>query len=151
MALEDDIRRLARVPMLGELEAEALRLLAFSAEAKILRTGDVVFRAGDASDAGYFIMSGSVALDGGGTEPARIAGPDSLLGELALLIESKRPVTATARSATTVLKISRPLFHRILEEYPSSAARMHKQAATRLSEFMQDLRQLPGFAETPGG
>jgi CRP-like cAMP-binding protein len=148
VALEDDIRRLARVPLLAELELDALRLLAFSAEARILRTGDVVFRAGDPTDSGYFIMSGSIALETPGRSPAKkVVGPGSLVGELALLVDSARPATATSREPTTVLKISRALFRRILTEYPSSAAKIRNQTAARLKEFVEDLERMPGFRE----
>ena len=58
MALDDDVRDLARLPLFQEIEPEALRLLAFSAETKILRLGDVLFRKGEPSDSGYFILSG---------------------------------------------------------------------------------------------
>src|SRR5579871_5540374 len=117
MSLDDDIRRLARVPLFAELDQDALRLIAFSAEAKILRAGDVVYRSGDVADAGYFIMSGSITLDATDAEHGkRTIGRDALLGEVALLVDSKRAATATAREPTTVLKISRQLFHRVLQE-----------------------------------
>lgn len=150
MALDDDIRRLARVPLFAELDQDALRLIAFSAEARILRAGDVIFRPGEPSDAGYFVMSGSIALDAGEAEHGkRTIGQDALLGEAALIVDSKRSATATAREPTTVLKISRQLFHRVLHESPASAARLRNMMAARLIAFAHELESVHGFKVDP--
>ena len=50
-----------------------------------------------------------------------IAGPGTLLGELALIAETKRPATATAHEPSTVIRISRSLFLKMLEGYPDAA------------------------------
>ena len=60
MALDDDIALLARQPLLSLMERDALRLLAFAAESRILRAGDVLFRAGEPSDGA---VSGRVRRD----------------------------------------------------------------------------------------
>jgi CRP-like cAMP-binding protein len=41
-----------------------------------------------------------------------------LLGEAALLAETKRPTTATARGNCTVLRLSGAAFLKILDRYP---------------------------------
>lgn len=152
MALDDDVRRLSRIPLLADLEADALRLIAFSAEARILRAGDVIFRKDDESDSGYFVMTGSVALDATGDgHTVKVVGPDSLIGEIALIAASKRPATALAREPTTVLKISRTLFHRVLREFPASGARIRKSVAARLVGFTQELAAVSGLADSPSG
>ena len=51
-----------------------------------------------------------------------IAGPGTLLGELALIAEIKRPATATANEPSTVIRISRSLFLKMLEGYPARGA-----------------------------
>lgn len=140
MALVDDVRDLARNPTLRDLEPEALRLIAFSAETRILRAGDILFRRGDASDGGYVVLSGSIALEADG--PATIARAPMLLGDTALITETRRPATALAREPSSVLKISRALFHRVLTEYPDSAARLRRTLADRLDVLGQDLDML---------
>jgi CRP-like cAMP-binding protein len=143
VALEDDIRKLARISLFHAMESDALRLIAFGAETKIMRAGDILFRIGDKSDAGFIILTGSVALDekNDGGPPAHIVRPDSLIGEVALLIETERPATAIAREPSTVLKISRELFHRVLREYPESAKRVRAAMAGELKAFMRELEE----------
>jgi CRP-like cAMP-binding protein len=140
MALVDDVRDLARNPTLRDFDPEALRLIAFSAETRILRAGDILFRRGDVSDGGYVIRSGSIALEADG--PATIAHAPTLLGDTALIAETRRPATALAREPSSVLKISRSLFHRVLAEYPDSAVRLRRTLADRLDALGQDLDML---------
>ena len=64
MALDQDIARLARVPILGALDDVARRLIAFSSESQILRAGDVLFREGERASCGYFVLTGSFTLSG---------------------------------------------------------------------------------------
>lgn len=144
MSLENDIRQLGRVPIFAQLDFDARRLIAFSAETRILRAGDVLFRRGDRSDSGYFVLSGSVALDfsSDNARSVRIAGQHCLIGELALLVETERPATGVAREPSSVLKISRDLFCRVLKEYPDCAERIRRSIMRRLSDFISELESL---------
>ena len=106
MGLEDDIGKLARIPAFAAIEPEALRLIAFSAETRILRAGDVLFRRDEMSNGGFVVLAGSIAMDasGDGAAPARIVRPPGLIGDLALLTQTRRPATAIAREPSTVLR-----------------------------------------------
>ncbi|MGA7656648.1 MAG: cyclic nucleotide-binding domain-containing protein [Methylocella sp.] len=141
MGLDDNIGRLASNPTFAMIEPDALRLLAFSGDTLILRAGDVLFRRDEISNGGFVVLTGSVALDtsGHGASTARIVRPPGLIGEYALLTETRRPATAIAREPSTVLRISRPLFHRILQEFPESAERLRQSLSERLGQFIGDL------------
>ena len=137
MALQDDVRNLMSLAPFRDLDPEAVRLIAFSAETRILRTGDTLFRRGDASDGGFVVLSGLIGLASGGTET--LVRPPALLGELALVAETLRPATAIARDPTSVLKVPRALYRRILAEYPESAARVRANTAARLFALRGEL------------
>ena len=137
MALQDDVRNLTSLPAFRDLDPEAVRLIAFSAETRILRAGDVLFRRGDASDGGFVVLSGLIGLAASGAET--LVRPPALLGELALVAETQRPATATAREPTSVLKVPRALYRRILAEYPESAARVRADTAARLFALRGEL------------
>ncbi len=141
MGLEDDIAKLARIPTFAPLEQDALRLLAFSAETKVLRAGDVLFRRDEPSNGGFVVLTGSIALDAGdpGTGTARILRAPGLVGEAALLTQTIRPATAIAREPATILRISRQLFHRVLCEYPRSAEALRRSLGERLRQFTSEL------------
>jgi CRP-like cAMP-binding protein len=137
MALDADVQRLAAIPLLAEIEIDALRLIAFSAETRILRSGDLLFTKGEKSTGGHVVVSGAVALltsDDGGPA-AQTVGPGALVGEMALIAETVRPATAIARLPTVVMFIPRTLFHRVLREYPGGAARLRAAIEANLRNF----------------
>ena len=111
MALEDDIGVLARNPTLAALEPEALRLIAFAAEMKTLRAGDVLFRRDELANDGFVVLAGSVAVDpsGLGAATARIVRPPGLIGDIALITQTRRP--ATRARGTIALDIERVVTH----------------------------------------
>ena len=150
MALHDDVRSLASNPTLRDIDPEGLRLIAFSAEARILRAGDVLFQAGDTSDGGYVVLSGVIALETTNA-PAVIVRPPGLIGDSALITETIRSATAIAREPSSVLKISRALFRRVLSEYPDSAEKLRRTLGARLADLSDDLARLRanGFAPNP--
>ena len=138
MALDSDVALLRAVPVLSLIGHEGLRLLAFATEARILRAGDTLFRRGEPADGGFVVRTGSIALDGGAGAPV-VVGSGALIGELALVVETTRAATATAREPTSALKIGRALFRRMLEEYPDAAIALHRDLAGRLDATVAEL------------
>src|SRR5450631_4651009 len=140
MGLEEDIGKLARNPTFASIEPEALRLIAFSGDSLVLRAGDVLFRRDEISSSGYVVLSGSIAMDASHTgAAARIVRPPGLIGDQALLTQTRRPATAIAREPSTVLRIPRALFHRVLQEFPESAERLRQSLSERLDQFIGEL------------
>ena len=143
MPIENDIAVLERVPILRRLGAGALRILAIGAESQRVETGQVLFTAGDVADGAYIVQQGSFTL-----KPERsgdnevIAGPGTLLGESALVAETRRPATATAREKSTVMRISRALFLKMLEGYPDAAHRMREVIAARADQWARELENV---------
>jgi CRP-like cAMP-binding protein len=153
MGLEDDIGKLARIPAFAGIEPEALRLIAFSAETRILRAGDVLFRRDEISNDGFVVLAGSIAMDasGDGAVTARIVRPPGLIGDLALLTQTRRPATAIAREPSTVLRISRQLFRRVLQEFPQSAEWLRQFVGARLHQFIGELSAVRRNTLNPEG
>jgi CRP-like cAMP-binding protein len=141
MGIDDEIGKIARNPTLAALEPEALRLIAFAAETKSYRAGDILFRRDEISNGGVVVLTGSVAVDpsGLGAATARIVRPPALIGETALLLQTRRPATAIAREPTNVMLISRQLFLRVLAEFPGSAEKLRQAMGTRLRQFTHEL------------
>jgi CRP-like cAMP-binding protein len=144
MGREEAIGNLARNPTFAVLEPEALRLIAFSADRRVLHAGDVLFRRDDVSNDGFLVLTGSIAVDpsGHGAATARIVRPPGLIGDLALLTQTRRPATAIAREPTAVLRISRQLFRRVLQEFPESTERLRRSLSAMLLQFTGELGSL---------
>ena len=62
MTIEDDIAFFERVPTLGLLGRDALRILAIGAESRYVHGGEVLFNAGEPADAGFVVQEGSFSL-----------------------------------------------------------------------------------------
>jgi CRP-like cAMP-binding protein len=143
MTIEDDIAYLERIPLLRRLGSGALRIVAIGVESYDLQPGQILFAAGDSADGAYIIQRGSVSLKPERSgEPEVIAGPGTLLGESALLAETRRPATATARESTTVMRISRSMFLRMLEGYPDAAHRLREMMALRADQWAREMENV---------
>ena len=143
MSIEDDIAFLERVPTLALLGRDALRILAIGAESRYLHDGNVLFSQGEVAEAGYVVQEGLLSLG-----PVRRAGeeltvgPGTLLGELALLTETTRPVTAIAVEPSTVIRIPRTLFLKMLEGYPEAAVRLRDSFIARAEHSESDMQRV---------
>jgi CRP-like cAMP-binding protein len=153
MSIEDDIRFFERVSTLALLGREPLRILAIGAESRYVHGGDILFRAGESADAAYVVQEGSFRLASEQKGEAGVTvGPGALIGEMALLTETKRPATATACEPSTVMRIPRTLFLKMLEGYPDAAARLRDSLLARTEQATRDMRKLRGkLGGTEGG
>jgi len=153
VGIEDDILFIERVPTLRALGRDALRILAIGAESRYVHKGEVLFVAGETADGGYIIQEGSFRLEGASKQAGElIVGPGTLLGELALICEIRRPATATANEPSTVIRISRSLFLKMLEGYPHAANVLRDQIVTRAQyalKEMSDVRSILDISQTP--
>jgi len=139
MTIEDDIAFLERFPILRSLGAPALRILAIGAESYRVESGQVLFAAGEPADGAYIVQQGSFSLQPERGETEILAGPGTLLGESALMAETRRPATATAREDSTVLRISRAMFLKMLDGYPEAAQRLRELFTARANQWEREM------------
>ena len=144
MTIEDDIAFFERVPTLSMLGRGALRILAIGAESRYVHSGETLFKVGDDADSGYVVQEGSFNLTPRAADNGKATrvGVGTLLGELALFTETTRPVTATALEPSTVLRIPRPLFLKMLDGYPDAAIRLRDILAKRITESERDMQKI---------
>jgi CRP-like cAMP-binding protein len=145
MSLDRDIAMLSRIPLFNELTTEQLRLLAFSAVRLELAPGKVLFRENAVAQSGYIVAFGGIELSVGDGTDKRIlttCEAGSLIGEMALFIETVRPATATAIVSSEVLEVDRKLVRRMLNEYPHVALRLRATLADRLQATVAELTKV---------
>src|SRR4029077_17837537 len=134
MTIEDDIVFLERVPALRLLGRDALRILAIGSENRYIHEGISLFGEGEDADGAYVVQEGSFDLVSEKSSiPPSVAGPGTLIGELALFTETKRPVTATARERSSVARIPGQLFLKMLEGDPESTPRRRAAVGARVN------------------
>jgi CRP-like cAMP-binding protein len=150
MALTDDIRLLSHLPLFQGMGDEQLRLIAFGSDRRHIATGQTLFREKSPAECAYVVAGGSFELttldQKGSARVEAVVQPGTLLSELALVTLVERKYTAVALEDSDVIRITRSLFHRLIEEYPEAARliesrvrdnfnTMAKQAAAMLCRF----------------
>jgi CRP-like cAMP-binding protein len=145
MQLDSDIELLGQVPLFEGLTGEQLRLLAFSLNRADHETGAVLFREGEAAASAFVVSSGVIELSTGTGDARRVVEScqrGCLIGELALFMETKRRATATVAASASVVELGRPLFRRMLTEYPHVAIRLRDRLASRLRGTVGDMQKV---------
>ncbi|OCW58928.1 cyclic nucleotide-binding domain-containing protein [Hoeflea olei] len=152
MALNDDIALLSTVSLFSDIGEDKLRLIAFGAERRKLQPGQLLFREGTAADCGFVVADGRFELSrktrDGQTTQLGTAERGALLGELAMITAVDRSMTAIAPDHAEVIRINRPLFRRMLEEYPDIAGIVRRRIGDNLAALNQGLGSIAGrFAD----
>ena len=126
MGLQDDIRILSTVPLFAGMNDDQMRLVAFGAERRHLSAGQTLFREKAPAECADVVARGRFELSslgrGGKPRVEAVAERGTMLSELALVTMVERKYTAVAMEDADVIRITRALFHRLLEEYPEMAA-----------------------------
>ena len=63
---------------------------------------------------------------------------------MALITDTRRPATARAETEVDLLRIGRPLFRRLLEEYPRFTAGLEARLRDRFLQMTRQIAQMEG-------
>ena len=135
MSLEQEVELIRQFPIFSKIQPAMQKLLCFSAERLTYAAGQVMFNAGDAADAAYIIIEGSVEISvptPAGPIVVNTLGNNEILGEIAIFGDVPRTATAKALSKLETLKISKELFIKVVRENPDAAIELIKILAARL-------------------
>ncbi|EHS52002.1 putative transcriptional regulator, Crp/Fnr family [Rhizobium sp. PDO1-076] len=151
MALSDDIDLLSAVPLFSGLDTDQLRLVAFGAEHRQIATGQVLFREKSPAECAYVVVSGALDLHvigrGGKSRLETTVGKGVMLSELALVTMVERKFTAVAAEDVDVIRITRAMFHRLLEEYPAMARHVEARIKQSISALVDGTAAMAGRFE----
>ena len=96
---------LQHVPLFAGLDNRQLKKLASHFRERVVEPGTAVVTEGEMSGVGFFVVGdGEASVSVGGHEVATL-GPGSHFGEIALVSESERSATVTARTRLRLLEI----------------------------------------------
>lgn len=116
---------LKNVLMFSRLSDKALAEVAAALETRHLDAGEVMFNQGDPGDELFIVREGRVAIfvpseDKPGEErPIRIFEAGEALGEMALIDDRPRSLSARTLDPTQVLVLTEDDFQRLLRDYPA--------------------------------
>jgi len=142
MSLEQEVELIRQFPIFSKIQLAMQKLLCFSSERLTYDAGQVMFNAGDAADAAYIIIDGSVEISvptPSGPIIVNQLGKNELLGEIAIFGDVPRTATAKAISKVETLKISKDMFVKVIRENPDAAVELIKILAGRLANTTSQL------------
>jgi len=94
-----------------DLQPDELRVLKSFAHERTYRSGEDIFKEGDAGDGIYSVKDGLVEISGIVGGKVRVSfskvGPGEIFGEMAVLEDKPRSASATAKEDTTVYFLER--------------------------------------------
>lgn len=143
MSLEDYIELLGATSICEGLSREQLALIVQNTRKCFFQRGECLIEEGLDGQTAYLILSGTVDVE---DAPADCAGESlgrgTLVGELAMLVETTYGVTVRAKERVRALAIDRDVLHRLMAADPGIAEHFSDRLLTRLSSFASQLRAL---------
>jgi len=144
--LNDEVDLLRSIPMLANLPTNKLKLLAFASDRVSYAQGETLFSQGDEADAAYIVIAGCadvlVAPDEN-SEATAVAqlGPNSVIGDMAILCNIPRTATIRTCEALDALKIHKDHMLDMMKESPTLALAVLQEIVQRLAKTTQDLSE----------
>lgn len=140
MTLDEDMRILSGVELFRGFSREQLRLLAFGAETISLTAGRKLYVEGAPADCAFVVANGEVAIYrevAGKRQVIAVERRGAILGQFALISEGERLTSAAAQSDVQVIRLSRSMFLRVLEEFPDLAVHLHRRIMVDLEIMLE--------------
>ena len=144
--LQDEVDLLRSIPMLANLPMNKLKLLAFASDRVAYAEGEILFEQGDAADSAYIVIEGEADVlvsFGEGQEPNKVAtlGPNSFVGDMAILCDIPRTATVQANSKLEALRVRQEHLMELINESPALAMSVLKEIVQRLAKTTKDLSE----------
>jgi SulP family sulfate permease len=107
-----------------------------------VRSGEYVFRQGDASDSMFFVESGMLTVEleipGGKTVRLKKLGPGSIFGEMGIYTHSERSASVRANEQSVVQRLSKKRLAVLKEKLPQLATSLDRFLVTLLARRVAD-------------
>ena len=139
ISLDSDVDVLRRIPFFDGFSDEHLKLIAFSAENRSLPEKLLLYDEGQLLHSAYVIADGSLhgehKVQGTDRVVERPIGPGVILGERALILDTRADESVRVERRARVLQIRKVMFRRLLQEYPEIAAALRSRLARNLIQL----------------
>ncbi len=131
------VEALKRAPLFDGLSRKELAQLARVSEDLEVPAGEVLCREGDTGQEFFVIVEGKTDITSKGKRVA-LRGNGDFVGEIALLEDTKRTATVTAKTPLRVFVLTRQDFRRLVDENPSVERKVMRALARRVVELSSD-------------
>ncbi|HEY0916640.1 MAG TPA: patatin-like phospholipase family protein [Solimonas sp.] len=145
---------LAQTPLFSRLQPEALDALSAHTELLGIRSGSVLFEAGEAADSVYIVSTGRLrAVNKDGSVLGDI-GHHEPIGEIGVISGETRSVSVYAVRDSILLRIPREDLYAVIENYPGAMIEItrviiHRLRQNQHSQQLAAARSVRSFAVVP--
>ena len=144
--LQAEVDLMRSIPMLANLPASKLKLLAFASDRVTYEPGEVLFNQGDEADAAYIVIDGlaDVVVSADGDGPGSVVaelGPNSFVGDMAIVADIPRTATVRASKKLDALRIRRDHLMDLIRDTPDLAMEVLRELVDRLAKTTHDLSE----------
>lgn len=109
--------------------------------------GEILFAEGDSSQDIYVLVEGALAIYKDDKKLSVVSEPESLVGEMAYLLDEKRSATVKAASAVKAIRIPADRITEFIADFPSLAPKISQTLARRLHETTKVVHGLREFCD----
>lgn len=149
MALDIVVQSLLRVELFAGLKPRQVAEIARQADRIVYRPGQTIISEGEPGDAAVLIVTGDAVRMFAATPkvPGEPVLDGSLVGELAMLVETHHTSTIVARGNTRAIRITRDGLRELMTEDPSVALTLSHNLARRLDAVAAELSAIDSALE----
>ncbi len=141
MAIDALVKPFLALPIFRGLKPLQITEIVRRADRIVYRAGDIIIQDDQPGDAAIVIVSGHVVrLSQDNPEIAEALPEGSLIGELAMLVETIHSSTVIAQSQVRALRLSRSEMHALMAEDPRMAEHFSSAITSRLKKLAFELR-----------
>ncbi|MGQ0455932.1 MAG: cyclic nucleotide-binding domain-containing protein [Hyphomicrobium sp.] len=143
MAIDAFVKPLLALPLFRGLKPLQITEIARRADRIVYRAGESIVRENQAGDAAILIISGEavrVSQDNGDAAERVLEG--SMIGELAMLVETIYTSTVIAKTSVRALRFSRAEIHGAMHDDRSLAEHFSTQITARLKRLALELKSI---------
>lgn len=129
-------------PLFRDLDEQARMRIVERAERRCFDAGETLIKQGDAGDALFVIVGGTVRVQtNAGTSSVALAdlGKGACVGEVALFSSDKRTATVTANAAVECARIEASLLREIADGAPGFETRLRTLIEARAHDAVQKI------------
>jgi CRP-like cAMP-binding protein len=144
MAIDALVKPFLRLPLFQGLKPLQLTEIVRRAERIVYKPGDVIIQEDKLGDAAIVIVAGEAVIVRGSDEQAA-AEPileGSMVGELAMLVETVHTATVIAKTPLRALRLTREEMHALMSEDAGIAEHLTQKITQRLHVLATELRAI---------
>jgi CRP/FNR family transcriptional regulator, cyclic AMP receptor protein len=133
---------LSGIAIFADLDADELNTISRHMLVSRLEPGEIVFSEGDPGDEVCFVVDGILDVlkwyNGKVEKKLAVTAPGGSIGEMAVVADCPRTATVKARTAATLLTLSRRRLDQICDEHPRIGVKILRAIARLVSLHLRD-------------